>query len=100
MKKILVKDKLLRLELKKIAIKKLVLKSIFKNTNFFILIRWKSFTLLKNLITKQNSEISTTNRCLETINKKRFNKLTRLSRQCFLKSIRFGYINGVKKSSW
>lgn len=100
MKKILAKDKLLRPALKKISIKKFVLKSIFKNFNFFLLIRWNAFTLLKKWINKQNSEISAVNRCLKTTNKKRFNKLTRLSRQSFLKSIRFGYANGIKKSSW
>jgi ribosomal protein S14 len=99
MKKLLEKDKKLRQRLKPIENQHFVLKSIVKNFNLFILIRWNAFLKLKTL-TQKNSKISTTNRCLLSINKKRFNKLTGFSRHVFLKLVRSGHVTGVKKSSW
>ena len=69
MKKLLEKDKKLYLKIKKTDTKQFILKSIFENSNFFFLIRWNAFTKLKKL-SKNNSKISITNRCLYTINKK------------------------------
>jgi ribosomal protein S14 len=99
MKKLLEKDKKLRLQIKQIEKKIFILKSIFKNLNFFILIRWNAFTKLKDLA-KGKSYISLSPRCLYGINKKRFNKLTPFSRHVFLKLIRSGQISSVQKSSW
>jgi ribosomal protein S14 len=99
MKKLIEKDKLLRKSFLIIENKHFVLKSIIKNFNFFSLIRWNAATNL-NLLTQNTSSCSTVNRCLLTINKKRFNKLTGFSRHVFLKTIRSGYIAGIKKSSW
>jgi ribosomal protein S14 len=99
MKAILEKDKNLRLKINRIENKHFVLKSIIKNFNLFILIRWNAFLQL-NILTKSNSKISHTNRCLYSQNKKRFNKLTGFSRHIFLKKIRAGEINGFRKSSW
>lgn len=99
MKALFEKDKNLRVNLVEIENKHFILKSIIKNLNFFILIRWNAFLRL-NLLTKLKSKVSTTNRCLYSHNKKRFNKLTGFSRHVFLKKIRSGEINGVRKSSW
>jgi len=99
MKKLLEKDKYHRKQIKTKNYQHFVLKSIFKNFNFFILIRWNAFLKLKKL-SENKSQISLTNRCLYTINKKRFNKLTCFSRHIFLKLIRTGNINGIKKISW
>ena len=99
MKKLLEKDKKLRLLIKKVEKKNFILKSIFRNLNFFILIRWNSFLKLKTL-TKGNSYVSLSPRCLYTINKKRFNKLTPFSRHVFLKLIRSGQISSIQKASW
>lgn len=99
MKKLLEKDKKLRYEIKSIENQRFILKSILKNFNFFILIRWNAFLKLK-FLKKQNSETSITNRCLQSINKKRLNKLTVFSRHIFLKLIRTGSITGMRKSSW
>jgi len=99
MKKLLEKDKKLRLKIKQVEKRNFILKSIFKNFNFFILIRWNAFLKLKTL-NKNNSAISLSPRCLSTINKKRFNKFTPFSRHVFLKLIRSGQISGVQKSSW
>lgn len=99
MKKLLEKDKKLRKKLKTIDNQHFILKSIVKNFNFFTLVRWNAFLKLKQL-SQQNSKISTTNRCLLSINKKRFNKLTGFSRQIFLRTVRAGEVSGVRKSSW
>jgi ribosomal protein S14 len=99
MKKLIEKDKNLR---KQIILKEhehFILKSILKNLNFFTLIRWNAFLKLKS-ITQNASKISTINRCLYTVNKKRFNRLTGFSRHVFLKNIRSGSVIGIKKSSW
>jgi len=96
MKKLIAKDKKLRLNLVKIEKQYFVLKSIFKNLNFFTLIRWNAFIKLSKL-SKKTSRQALSNRCLNTVNKKRFNKLTNFSRHVFLKFIRSGNIPGLKK---
>jgi len=99
MKRLLEKDKDLRVKIKNSEKQHFILKSIFKNTNFFVLIRWKAFLKLESLGFK-NSNVSVASRCLQTINKKKFNKLTLFSRHVFLKLIRSGLISGMKKASW
>lgn len=99
MKKLLEKDKKIRLSIKTIENNHFVLKSIFKNSNFFTLVRWNAFIKLKNL-TKKTSKIAAVNRCVFTINKKRLNKFSNISRHVFLKLIRSGHIYGMRKSSW
>jgi ribosomal protein S14 len=99
MKKLLEKDKKLRLQVKHLEKQNFILKSIFKNFNFFMLIRWNAYLKLK-VLNKSNSSVSLVPRCLTTINKKRFNKLTPFSRHVFLKLVRSGQISGVQKSSW
>lgn len=99
MKKLLEKDKKLRIRIKQFEKKNFILKSIFKNFNFFALIRWNAFLKLKNL-SKTTSFVSLSPRCLASVNKKRFNKLTPFSRHVFLKLIRAGQISSVRKSSW
>lgn len=99
MKKLIEKDKKLRNYLKEIEKKHFILKAIIKNFNFFILIRWNAFLKLK-FLSCNISKSSLTNRCLNSVNKKRFNKLTGFSRHIFLKFIRFGFISGIRKSSW
>lgn len=99
MKKLLIKDKKLRLQYRLNEKQIYILKSIFKNFNFFMLIRWKAFLKLKDF-SEKSSKISVSNRCVFTANKKRFNKLTFFSRHVFLKQIRNGQITGFQKSSW
>lgn len=99
MKKLIERDKKLRHEIRKTEKQNYILKSIFKNGNFFTLIRWNAYLKLNNL-TKKNSSIALSYRCLGSINKKRFNKLTVFSRHIFLKLIRSGNISGLQKSSW
>jgi ribosomal protein S14 len=99
MKKLLEKDKKRCLKINKIDKKHFILKYIFKNSNFFFLIRWNAFLKLK-ILAKNNSKVSITNRCLYTVNKKRFNKFTTFSRHVFLKLIRSGYVSGLQKANW
>lgn len=100
MKKLIKNDINIRNNYKKIEKKRFILKSIFKNENFFQLIRWNAFYNLQNLLDKKNYKVSIVSRCLKTINKKRFNKLTYFSRHVFLKLLRSGFLSGIKKASW
>lgn len=99
MKKLLEKDKKLRKHCHLSEQQHFVLKSIVKNFNIFTLVRWNAFLKLKTL-SKKNSKISSVSRCLLSVNKKRFNKLTGFSRHVFLKLIRSGNVSGIRKSSW
>jgi ribosomal protein S14 len=99
MKKLIIKDKKLRLEFKKQEKYYFILKSIFQNSNFFMLIRWNAYLRLKAL-SETNSKVSILPRCLYTINRKRFNSLAPFSRYVFIKLIQSGKISGLKKSSW
>ena len=99
MKKQIEKDKKRINYVKQIEKQNFILKSIFKNSNFFLLIRWQAFLKLK-LLTSKNSKVSISLKCLYTKNKKKFNKITFFSRHIFLKLIRSGELSGIKKSSW
>nr|UDP55432.1 ribosomal protein S14 [Schizostauron trachyderma] len=99
MKKLLEKDKKLREKILKVEKQYFILNSIYKNFNFFTLVRWNAFLKLKN-ISNNNYKTSLSNRCLATINRKRFNKFTTFSRQIFLNNVRFGKFYGIRKSSW
>lgn len=99
MKKLIAKDKKLRANFQKIEKHYFILKSIFKNTNFFALVRWKAYLKLK-LLTLGNSKIAMSPKCPISLNKKKYNKLTFFSRYIFLKLIRSGVISGMKKASW
>jgi len=99
MKKLFSKDKNLRLVLKTLNKKYFILKSILNNRHLFELIRHKAFLKLKNL-SGIGSVIATSDRCVESYNKKRFNKFTMFSRHIYLKLIRNGKISGFQKSSW
>lgn len=99
MKKLVIKDLKLRRLLSKRKLKHFILASILTNSRLFKLIRWNAFINLKNL-TQSKSKISTNNRCLYTVNRKKFNKLTSFSRLVFLNLVRNGNIHGIQKSTW
>jgi ribosomal protein S14 len=99
MKKILIKDKKLRINIKKKELFFFILQSIGNNSNFSNLIKWKTIHKIEKL-NFNTSKSMLTNRCVETINRKRHNKLTFYSRQLFLKLIRSGKIFGFQKTSW
>ena len=58
------------------------------------------FLKLNSSTSVSNSIVSVVHKCLLTKNKKRFFKNTCFSRHVYLKSIRFGFESGVKKSVW
>lgn len=98
MKKLIIKDKQLRLNLKIQEKQYFVLKTIRQNSNLFNLVRWNVYFYLK-LLSVTNSIVSTSPRCVYTINRKRFNKIAPFSRYVLLKLIRKGRFPGVKKFS-
>ena len=99
MKKLIRKDNINRNKMYEYQTKRFVLKNIAKNKNFSITIRWKALLQLSK-ISKKSASTYYVNRCVLTGRKKRINKFYSFSRIMFLKLTRFGYINGLKKSSW
>ena len=99
MKKLLIKDKKIRSNIKKFERLRFILKTIFNNSNFCDLVRLNAFYKL-SLLSISNSKILLSNRCVETINKKKFSKLSNFSRVVFLKRVRNGEVNGVSKYYW
>ena len=97
MKKLLEKDKKIRQKIKKFEKKKLILKSISNNLSFTNLVRLNALNDLTKM-QKKTSKVSISNRCVSTINKKKFNKLTKFSRIVFLKLARHRKIYGLVKS--
>lgn len=100
MKKLKIKDLKRRNLLVNAEQERFVLRIIYENENFNMLLRWNAFTRLKHLLFLGNAISSISNRCLYSINKKKFNKNTTFSRHIFLKLIRTGQIYGVRKASW
>ena len=99
MKKLLEKDKKNRKKLKKFEKKKFILKTILNNLSLSNFIRFNAFYSL-NKLSNKTSKTVISNRCVNTINKKKFNKLTHFSRIVFLKIARNKDICGLRKSSW
>ena len=98
MKKLLEKDKKIRQKIKNFEKRKLILKSISNNLNFTNLVRFNALNSITKM-QKQTSKVFISNRCVNTINKKKFNKLTKFSRIVFLKLARNKKIYGLNKTS-
>jgi small subunit ribosomal protein S14 len=99
MKKILSKDKKNRKILKQLELNHFILKQISSNKNFFKATRWNALYQLSSL-PKESSKTILSNRCIKTVNKKTFNKITSFSRMVFLKLAKMGQISGMRKSTW
>ena len=99
MKKLVEKDKKVRKKIKKLEKKKFILKIIQNNLNFPYLLRFNASNNL-NSITKKASKTLVSNRCIATINKKKFGKLTNYSRIFFLKLAKDKKIYGLTRASW
>ena len=97
MKKLLEKDKKNRQKIKEFEKKKFILKSISNNLNLTNLIRFNALNSINNM-QKKTSKVFISNRCINTINKKKFNKLTKFSRIVFLKLARHKKIYGLVKT--
>ena len=99
MKKLVEKDKKVRKTVKQLEKKKFILKIIQNNLNLPYLLRFNASNNL-NSITKKASKTLVSNRCILTINKKKFGKLTNYSRIFFLKLAKNQKIYGLTKASW
>jgi ribosomal protein S14 len=99
MKKLLTKDCKNRKTLKQFELEHFILKQISTNSNFLKTIRWNALHKLSTM-PKKSSKTLISNRCVQTINKKPFNKFTNFSRTIFYKLVKSGYISGMRKSSW
>lgn len=99
MKKLFVKDRKNRKNIKQSELKHFILKQISTNSNFFKIIRWNALYKLSS-ISKENSKTIISNRCVQTKSRKTFHKFSNFSRIVFLKLVRSGYISGIRKSSW
>jgi len=99
MKKLFAKDRENRKTIKQLELEHFILKQISTNSNFLKTIRWNALYKLSNM-PKKSSKTVISNRCIQTINKRTFNKFTNFSRTVFLKLVKSGYISGMRKSSW
>jgi ribosomal protein S14 len=99
MKKLLEKDKKTRKKIEDLEKKKFIFQAISKNSNLSNLIRFNAFHNLNKLPTRA-SKTFVSNRCVNTFNKKKSNKLTHFSRIIFLRLARNQKIHGLTKSSW
>lgn len=95
--KMFIKDKNLRQKFKNINQKYFLFKLILKNCNIFSLSRVK---VLINLAKLNTYNVSISDRCIVSINKKKFNKFVLYSRIILLKKIYEGKVIGFKKSIW
>ena len=99
MKKLIEKDKKVRKKIKKFEKKKFILKIILNNINLPYLLRFNASNNLNN-ITKKASKTLISNRCIATVNKKKFGKLTNYSRIFFFKLACQKKIHGMTPASW
>jgi ribosomal protein S14 len=99
MKKLVRKDQINRNLLFLHETKRFILKSVIKNSNFSVIIRWKAVLKIADMLKKGSSTVFC-NRCIITGRRKRINKSYSFSRIMFLRLARFGYFSGLKKSSW
>lgn len=99
MKKLVQKDKKTRKSIKEFELKKLVVLSIFKNSQLSKLTSLKS-TKEFALLPIKSSKTRHVNRCVVTGRKKRINKLYSLSRISFMRLVQNGSICGLRNSSW
>jgi small subunit ribosomal protein S14 len=99
MKNLVQKDKQFRSNVKKFERKRLILKSVIKNTYLTDLIKWNAILKLTQL-PSNSSKVYVSNRCTLTGRRKYINKFYRFSRIEFLKLARSGKISNLRKSTW
>jgi hypothetical protein len=99
MQKLYSKDKVRRQIVEKLNKKYFVLKSIIKNKHILKLIHYKVYLRLK-ILSGLGSIVTLSNRCVDSVSKKRYNKFTLFSRFIYLKLIKNGKVTGFQKSNW
>jgi small subunit ribosomal protein S14 len=99
MKNLVQKDKRFRKDVKKFERKRLIFKSIIKNSYLADIIRWNAALKFTEL-PSSSSKVYLTNRCTLTGRYKYINKFYRFSRIEFLKLARSGNISNLRRSTW
>lgn len=100
MKKHIQKDQKIRLRFSKQELNHIILRSIIKNENLSLIVKWNAVLKLSNL-PKTQKKVRLVNRCVLTSRKAKFNNIfKKFSRLSFLRLARSGAISGLKKSSW
>ena len=75
-------------------------KSIIRNENLSLIVKWKAILKLSNFSGNYN-QTRFVNRCILTNRKAKFNNIfKKFSRLSLLRLARSGKISGLKKSSW
>jgi ribosomal protein S14 len=94
------KDKKRRTSFSPQELNQILLKTIVLNENLSRVIKWNAVLKSSNLSNNQN-KVRFVSRCLFTNRKAKFNRtFKKFSRLSFIRFARFGYISGLKKSSW
>lgn len=99
MKKLIEKDKKRRKIIQKYEKTLLIFKMIRNNRNLPFIVRFNALKHI-NHIERNASKTFLSNRCVKTINKKKFHNRTHYSRIFFLKLAKNNRIYGLTKSSW
>ena len=100
MKKKSQKDKKIRKLFNQQELNHTLIKSIVRNENLSLVVKWNAITKLSNFSGRQN-KTRVVNRCILTNRKAKFNRIfQKFSRLSFLRLARSGKIPGLKKSSW
>ena len=90
-------DKKKRNSIVKSENKRYILKNLYKTRKINKTVRWNSNLKLSARIFNPNQFVS---RCIFSGQKKKINNLFHVSRLCFLKLARNGFVTGIKKSTW
>jgi len=100
MKKQTQKDKKVRKLFNQNEVKNIILKSIVKNENLSLIVKWNAISKLSTFSANQ-TKTKFVNRCVLTNRKAKFHRIfKKFSRLRFLLLARSGIIPGLKKSSW
>jgi ribosomal protein S14 len=100
MKKQTQKDKKIRKFFNQQELNHIILKSIVKNENLSLVLKWNAISRLSTFAGNQN-KTRFVNRCILTNRKAKFNRIfKKFSRLSFLLLARSGAISGLRKSSW
>jgi len=99
MKKLIEKDKRIRKIIRASEKKAFILKTIRNNPSLSFLIKLNASYNL-HCLQKKASKTLISNRCILTVNKKKFAKWTHYSRILFLKLAKAKKIYGLTKASW
>lgn len=100
MQKQIKKDKKIRKLFNQQELNSIILKSMVRNENLSLLVKWNAVSELSNYH-KRQAKVRFVHRCILTKRKAKFNRnFKKFSRLSFLRLVRSGVISGLKKSCW